>query len=183
MPWMTREPGWYSWYKGRVFAAVDVHYLPSDEARAALVVAASAAFSEIIAEKATVVSDVAPYQPGAFYLRELPCLRAVLAGERDLSLLVVDGYVDLDPAGKSGLGKHAHDEFGVPVIGVAKTQFATATHAVPVLRGTATRPLWITAVGLPIAEAAATVQTMAGNYRLPDALRRVDTIARHGLEA
>jgi deoxyribonuclease V len=161
-----------------VFAAVDVHYLPSGEARAALVLAWSAAFSEIVLEKTVVVADVAPYEPGAFYLRELPCLRALLVGLDELSLLVVDGYVDLDPAGKPGLGMHAHLEFGVPVIGVAKTPFSTATHAVPVVRGKAIRPLYVTAAGWPAAEAAETVRAMAGQYRLPDALRRVDALSR-----
>jgi deoxyribonuclease V len=161
-----------------VFAAVDVQYLPSGEARAALVAAPSAPFSEIVLEKTVVVANVAPYQPGAFYLRELPCLRALLAGMDGLSLLVVDGYVDLDPAGKPGLGMHAHLEFGVPVIGVAKTPFPTATHAVPVVRGIAIRPLYVTAAGLPVSEAADAVRAMAGQYRLPDALRRVDALAR-----
>jgi len=161
-----------------VFAAVDVHYLPLGEARAALVLASSAAFSEIVLEKTVAVADVAPYEPGAFYQRELPCLRALLVGMDELSLLVVDGYVDLDPAGKPGLGMHAHLEFGVPVIGVAKTPFSTATHAVPVVRGAAIRPLYVTTAGLPVTEAAETVRTMAGQYRLPDALRRVDALAR-----
>jgi deoxyribonuclease V len=95
-----------------------------------------------------------------------------------MKLLIVDGYVDLDPSGKPGLGAHAHAEFGVPVIGVAKTRFATATHAVPVVRGQSGKPLFITAAGLPVENAAALVRSMSGNYRLPDALRRVDQLAR-----
>jgi deoxyribonuclease V len=161
-----------------VFAAVDVHYLPSGGARAALVGASSVAFAEIVVEKTVVVSDVAPYESGAFYLRELPCLRAVLAEVSGISLLVVDGYVDLDPGGKPGLGMYAHQGFAIPVIGVAKTRFATAIHAVPVVRGNAVRPLYVTAIGLPIRQAAETVQAMARPYRLPDALRRVDALAR-----
>jgi deoxyinosine 3'endonuclease (endonuclease V) len=47
-----------------------------------------------------------------------------------LGLLVIDGYVDLDPCGGPGLGAQAHAAFGVPVIGVAKTRFRTASHAV-----------------------------------------------------
>jgi hypothetical protein len=39
-----------------------------------------------------------------------------------------------DPGGLPGLDAHAHTEFGIPVIGVAKSAFATATHAVAVLR-------------------------------------------------
>jgi deoxyribonuclease V len=161
-----------------VHAAVDVQYLDSGEARAALVGASSGSFASIVTERTVLVTDVAPYQPGAFYLRELPCLRAVLDGVPRVEVLIVDGYVDLDPEGRPGLGAHAHAEFGVPVIGVAKTRFATATHAVPVVRGTAVRSLYVTAAGLPVAEAAARVRAMAGSYRLPDALRRVDALAR-----
>jgi deoxyribonuclease V len=79
---------------------------------------------------------------------------------------------------RPGLGAHARAEFGVPVIGVAKTAFATAAHAVPVVRGAAVRPLFVTAAGLPVGEAADLVRAMAGQYRLPDALRRVDALAR-----
>ena len=161
-----------------MFAAVDVHYPPSGGARAALVAASDAAFSSITCEKTVFVAEVAAYQPGSFYKRELPPLRAVLTGVDDVGLLVIDGYVDLDPAGRPGLGAHVHEEFGIPVIGVAKTRFASATHAVPVLRGTAARPLYVTAAGLPAADAADLVRAMAGKFRFPDALRRVDALAR-----
>jgi deoxyribonuclease V len=163
-----------------MFTAVDVQYLDSGQARAALVGAETAAFSKAVTEKVVLVRDVAPYVPGEFWRRELPCLRAVLDGVGGVELLVVDGYVDLDPSGRPGLGAHAHEAFGVPVIGVAKTPFASATQAATVVRGAsgATRPLYVTAAGLPVAEAAAMVHGMAGRYRLPDALRRVDALAR-----
>ena len=163
-----------------VCAAVDVHYLPAGGARAAAVLAADAAFAHVLAERTAVVPRVAPYRPGEFYLRELPPLRAVLEGLSGLGLLVVDGYADLDPAGRPGLGAHAHAEFGIPVIGVAKSRFRTATHAVPVLRGSSASPLFVTAAGMPTADAADLVRRMAGRYRLPDALRRADTLARTG---
>jgi hypothetical protein len=113
-------------------------------------------------------------------LRELPPLRAVLQDLSGLGLLVVDGYADLDPAGRPDLGAHAHAEFGIPVIGVAKSRFRTATHALPVLRGSSARPLFVTSAGMPAADAADLVRHMAGRYRLPDALRRADTLARTG---
>jgi len=53
---------------------------------------------------------VAPYRPGEFYLRELPPLRAVLDALSGLGLLVVEGYADVDPSGRPGLGAHAHQE-------------------------------------------------------------------------
>jgi deoxyribonuclease V len=164
-----------------VFVAVDAHYLASGGARAAAVATADATFSCLVAERTRVVPDVVPYQPGQFYLRELPPMRAVLDGLSGMALLVVDGYADLDPDGKPGLGAHACAEFAVPVIGVAKSAFRAATHAVPVLRGTSGRPLYVTAAGMPRAEAADIVRHMAGQHRMPDALRRADSLARHGL--
>lgn len=162
-------------------AVVDVHYLRSGGARAAAVIAGDAAFSAVRAERTVLVPEVLPYRPGEFFLRELPPLRAVLAGVRGLCLLVVDGYADLDPEGRPGLGAHAHEAFGIPVIGVAKTRFRSASHAIEVVRGrAASRPLFVTAAGMPPAEAARLVREMAGPYRLPDALRRADALARSG---
>jgi hypothetical protein len=54
----------------------------------------------------------------------------------------------------------------------AKSAFRTATQAVPVLRGTSRRPLYVTAAGMPRTEAAGIVRHMAGAHRIPDALRR-----------
>ena len=164
-----------------LFVAVDVHYLDGGDARAALVAARDRRFSLIARTRTAMLTATAPYQPGEFYRRELPPLRAVIPAAGELSLIVVDGYVDLDPAGRPGLGAHVHAEFGVPVIGVAKTAFATAAHAAPVLRGQSSRPLYVTAAGMTTAEAAGLVAQMAGRFRMPDALKRVDRLAR-GLE-
>jgi deoxyribonuclease V len=161
-------------------AAVDVHYPVAGGARAALVVAADEAFAGVVEERVVRVDVVASYRPGSFYERELPAIRVVLDGAGPLDLLVVDGYVDLDPDGRPGLGAHVHALVGVPVVGVAKTAFRTATHAVPVRRGTARRPLYVTAAGVPLAAAAELVARMAGPHRIPDALRRVDALARGG---
>jgi deoxyribonuclease V len=161
--------------------AADVHYRSLGGARAAAVVAAEATFARVLGERTALVHEVEAYRPGEFYLRELPPLRAVLEGLAGLGLLVIDGYADLDPAGRPGLGAHAHREFAVPVIGVAKSAFRTATHAIPVLRGTSARPLFVTAAGMPRADAAELVRLMAGRFRVPDALRRADELARIGL--
>jgi deoxyribonuclease V len=163
-----------------VFVAADVHYLASGGARAAAVVAADAAFAHLIADHVKLLAEVGPYRPGQFYLRELPPLRAVLDGMPPMALLVIDGYADLDPDGRPGLGAHAHAESAVPVIGVAKSAFRTATHAVPVLRGASARPLYVTAAGMHRRHAADLVRLMAGRYRQPDALRLADTLARTG---
>ena len=158
--------------------AIDVHYPDSGGARAALVVGDEPTFPAITLERVCWLDEAMPYQPGSFFKRELPPIRAVLEGVDPLDLLIVDGYVDLDPDGRPGLGAHVHDELGLPVIGVAKTAFRTATHAVEVLRGEATNPLYVTAIGLSREDAANHVRNMSGAFRLPDALRRVDALAR-----
>jgi deoxyribonuclease V len=172
----AHQPG--SCQQERGFAAVDVHYLGERGARAALVTSSDPRFATVAGCKTALVPDPGPYRSGEFYLRELPPLRAVLDGEAGLALIVIDGYVDLDPQGRPGLGAYVHAEFGAPVIGVAKTRFATATHAAQVRRGRSARPLYITAAGLTIADAARMVSEMAGPFRIPDALRGVDRLAR-----
>jgi deoxyribonuclease V len=61
----------------------------------------------ILAGAAPLVPHAEPYQPGRFYLRELPALRAVLGGLDQMALLIIDGFSDLDPHGQPGLGARA----------------------------------------------------------------------------
>lgn len=127
------------------------------------------------------VERVAPYEPGAFYKRELPCLLAVLAEAREpIACAVVDGYVRLDRDGRPGLGARLHEALGgaTPVVGVAKTRFGDGSFAERVLRGASATPLWVTAAGLSDAEAAARVRAMHGPHRVPTLLTRVDRLCR-----
>ena len=121
--------------------------------------------------------DVAEYEPGAFYRRELPCLLKLLASGPRADLVIVDGYVWLHE-GTPGLGAHLHAAIGGKVVGVAKTRFASATDAVAVCRGTSQSPLYVSAVGLSKEEAATHVQAMHGPYRVPTLLKQVDSLAR-----
>lgn len=159
-----------------MLVAVDVHYA-TDHARAACV--GFAAWTDAVAEhQSTVLTRGAPadYAPGSFYLRELPYLSAILEPLREtLELVIVDGYAMLD-AHRFGLGGHLSAAIGVPVIGVAKTQFISAP-AVPIVRGGA-RPLYITAVGMDAAAAAQCIAQMHGPYRLPTLIKLVDSLAR-----
>jgi deoxyribonuclease V len=128
---------------------VDVHYPRSGGARAAAVLAAGAAFAHVPVERTAALPQVLPASRGGFVRRELPPLRAVLDDLSGLSLLAVDGHADLDPGGRPGLGAPAHAEFGIPVIAVTRSRFRTATHAVPVARGSSARPPFVTAAGMP----------------------------------
>ena len=163
---------------GALFIAVDVHYPLDGAARAAAVTAGERNFSRVTRMRTAMVHVDAPYRPGEFYLRELPPLRAVVPSSAGIALIVIDGYVDLDPGGRPGLGAYVHAEYGAPVIGVAKTRFRTATHAALVFRGQSSRPLYVTAAGMAVAEAADVVREMAGQFRLPDALKLADRLAR-----
>jgi deoxyribonuclease V len=156
----------------------DVHYAGTAGCAAAVVADGWAAqFPR--STHAALVMPVADYEPGAFWKRELPCLRAVLDGLAP-ELVVVDGYVWLDDAGRRGLGAHLHDALGVPVVGIAKTSFAGSSHAREVVRGASAKPLWVTAVGVPLDEAAAAVGRMHGPHRLPTLVQLADQLARAG---
>jgi deoxyribonuclease V len=166
-----------------MFVAVDVHY-QSDLTRAAAV--AFAAWTDVAATREIVLElpPAAPYVPGEFYRRELPALLAVLAPLRETRLVIVDGFVWLDAPGKPGLGAHLHAALGgqVAVVGVAKTRYRGAHDVIEVLRGQSASPLHVGAIGLPVQDAADGVRGMAGEFRVPTLLRRVDQLARGTVE-
>ena len=114
--------------------------------------------------------DIAPYEPGHFYKRELPCVLDALAHEPRTALIVVDGYVDLGSE-RPGLGRHVHAACGLPVVGVAKSRFHAAP-GIEVCRGGSARPLFVTAVGVDVARAAAYVAAMHGPFRVPTHIPR-----------
>lgn len=128
-----------------------------------------------------VLDQIADYEPGAFYKRELPCLLKVLAQvEEPVETLIIDGYVWLGD-NRGGMGWHLHRSLPhpIPVIGVAKTKFQGSENiAIPVLRGTSKNPLWITAVGMDPREAAQKVSRMAGQFRIPNLLKTTDAACR-----
>ena len=118
-------------------------------------------------EQVTVhVANIAPYIPGQFYLRELPCIRAALAVlSRPPTLIIIDGYVWLTTPTDPGLGAHLYNALNqtTPVIGVAKTQFHNAPAAIPITRGQSKSPLYITAAGIDPQTAAAHIQQEQGS--------------------
>jgi deoxyribonuclease V len=132
-------------------------------------------------EKAVCVSNVEPYVPGEFFRRELPCLLAVLETLPPVETIVIDGYVWLDNASKLGLGGHLYKALGgrVEVVGIAKTKFRGAVGVCETVRGTSTRPLYVSAAGVEVHLAAGWVRSMHGKYRIPSLLARVDYLCRH----
>ena len=125
------------------------------------------------------IKDIAPYIPGQFYKRELPCILKVLE-KSDLSkasLIIVDGYVILNDEGKAGLGHYVYEALDrkIPVVGVAKKSFHdNQKNVIKVFRGVSKNPLYITSIGINLAEAAEQVKNMAGDYRFPELLKILD---------
>jgi deoxyribonuclease V len=159
-----------------VLAAVDVDYRDPD-AVAACVLFADWVDEAPSAEWTCAVRGVLPYVPGRFFEREQPCiLEALKRASAPPTLVVVDGHVWLD-VGRKGLGAHLHDALGVAVVGVAKTAFLGAP-SIAVVRGASAQPLYVSAVGIDPARAAADVARMHGAHRIPTLLKRVDRICR-----
>nr|WP_086938518.1 endonuclease V [Thaumasiovibrio occultus] len=147
-----------------------------------------------IGEFVTRVEEVAPYQPGQFYKRELPCILALL-NEHSLAPItfVIDGYVYLDGASKAGLGKHLFDALQqkaakanggvsdqgrpVEVIGVAKKAFVDISTDCELFRGTSQKPLYVTTTG-DVSTAKSAIALMAGKHRIPTLLKRADQLCR-----
>jgi deoxyinosine 3'endonuclease (endonuclease V) len=119
-------------YNGAMLAALDVHYLPR-HAFAACVLFHAFTDAHETDTRVVRVADIAPYEPGAFYKRELPCLLAVLNTVSGLEVIVIDGYVWLSADGKPGLGARLFEALNsrVAVVGVAKNAFAGASNGDP----------------------------------------------------
>ncbi len=130
-----------------------------------------------------ILSDIQPYESGEFYKRELPCIVSLLK-QVDLTfidIIVVDGFVVLDDKGALGLGGYLYDALDqkIPVIGVAKNNFAKIDALkIPIQRGDSKKPLYITAKGISLQQAASYIQDMHGEFRFPTLLKEVDRLGR-----
>lgn len=135
---------------------------------------------EVLSE---ILTNIAEYEPGAFYKRELPCMLSLLQ-QIDLATIeaiIIDGFVVLDDAGKLGLGGHLYEflQKKIPVIGVAKTNFATIINLKrAIYRGGSKNPLYITALGMDLDQASTNIQGMYGNYRIPSLLKLLDSLTK-----
>lgn len=168
----------YAKKTSKMIVAVDVHY------RETVAKAVSVEFQnwedEVPAQvNHSFIKKVADYEPGLFYKRELPCLLNILK-QSDLSAveaIIVDGYVFLDDQFKPGLGKYLYDALNaqIPIIGVAKRSFKdNDRQVIQIKRGQSDNPLFVTSIGMEVQEAAQRILHMAGAYRMPAILKRLD---------
>lgn len=157
--------------------AIDVHY-KNDKAKAVgLLFHWESGSPEQIIE----VIDIAAHEyiPGQFYKRELPCVKAVCRqiDMNAVKTIIIDGHVFVSNNGKFGLGGYVYAAFGrkIPVIGVAKTLFASNKETViEVLRGESKKPLYVSSIGIENEKAAQKIKNMHGKHRMPTILATVD---------
>ena len=165
-----------------MLACVDVHYQTAG-AVAACVLFSSWGQSDSEAEFAQGVRQVAPYEPGKFYRRELPCILSVLKIIQPVpSIIVVDAYVWLSIEERFGLGAHLYEalERKCSIVGVAKSPFFEGPNVAKVTRNSSARPLFVTSAGIPLEDAICAIQQMHGSFRIPTLIKRVDQLAKKG---
>lgn len=142
------------------------------------------ASDSIAFELSETITGVMEYESGSFYKRELPCIISMLT-KIDLiegqDMIVIDGFVVLDGAGKAGLGGYLFDHLHakIPIVGVAKNNFATINKLKrEICRGESKKPLYVTAMGMDLDEAGANISAMHGEFRIPTVLKLVDSHCR-----
>jgi deoxyribonuclease V len=159
--------------------AIDVYYI---ENQAKTVGILFQHWTDTKSDINTIITDyrnnIAPYQSGQFYQRELPCIMSLLdkIDLSTISAILIDGYVHL-AENKIGLGGHLYHALNktIPIIGIAKKPFTgNSQYLIEIIRGQSKQPLYITAIGIPLENAAANIKLMAGKYRMPDLLSFLD---------
>jgi len=131
----------------------------------------------------TTVHNIAPYVPGQFYKREMPCILKLLeqVDLEQLEAVLVDSHVYITNNKDYGLGGHLWEALGgkTPIIGVAKRSFHnTDKVTIPITRGKSANPLYVSAIGMETTAAAQLVTEMVGEYRIPKLLKIVDELSR-----
>ncbi|WP_456439817.1 endonuclease V [Psychroserpens sp.] len=136
--------------------------------------------SKVFEETLTNLND---YVSGEFYKRELPCILSLLK-KIDLNnceAIIIDGFVVLDDNNRLGLGGYLYHELNckIPIIGVAKNDFSRIeNHKVKIFRGNSKKPLYITTKGIDLKLASEKITNMSGEYRIPELLKKADSIGR-----
>jgi deoxyribonuclease V len=130
-----------------------------------------------------ITDNVEEYISGEFYKRELPCIISLLnqIDLKEVEAIIVDGFVYLDDDKKFGLGGYLYEKLNkeIPIIGVAKTNFATIEkHKKTLFRGESKKTLFITAIGIETEDALQKIESMDGEYRIPTLLKELDRLTK-----
>ncbi|MBK8015145.1 MAG: endonuclease V [Deltaproteobacteria bacterium] len=163
-----------------MIVALDVHYTGST-AHAAAVGFDEWQSDKCIASYTAMESPVAEYEPGKFCVRELsPLLKVIRQIDSNITTYVIDGYCHLSSDLAPGLGAYLHEALAEPtaIVGIAKNRYRQTQHAIEVFRGKSRRPLFVTSIGIEYDVAGRCVQSMTGQFRVPEMLKAVDRLAR-----
>ena len=165
-----------------MIACFDVHY-QDGSANAAAILFDDWASDQPSDQLLVRSENVAEYQAGSFYQRELGPLRSVIEQiAYPVHTFVIDAYCHLSESGAPGLGAYLHETLpgNSVVIGVAKNRFRDTNHAIELLRGGSDRPLFVSSIGINYSTAVEHIRSMAGPHRLPTLLKAVDRLCRDG---
>ena len=94
----------------------------------------------------------------------------------------LDGFIFLDNENKKGLGAYLYESLNnmLPIIGAAKSKFYNNTkNTIELVRGQSKNPIYISAIGIELDEAAKLINNMYGEFRLPNLIKQVDTETRN----
>lgn len=158
--------------------AIDVYYI-ENRAKAVGILFNSWGSCNVDAVINCYLDNVEPYQSGAFYKRELPCILLLLQ-KIDLTTIhtiIVDGYVMLGE-GKKGLGAHLDEALNhtIPIVGIAKNEFTNQNDdVIAVYRGKSKHPLYVTSTESNLDKLADDIKSMHGTNRMPTLLKYLDT--------
>jgi|SRR4030042_5325207 len=163
------------------YAAVDVYYR-NESATTALVEFSdfsSCAISRILIQES---ETAAPYIPGKFYLRELPCILKILEqADRLYKMILIDGFVFLRKPTCYGLGGYLATalDYKAIIIGVAKNYFNMADRFVEIKRGRSSKPLYVSSFNMKPETAGSLIKEMYGNNRIPCILKLTDQLSKN----
>lgn len=160
---------------------MDVHYRDNDSATVAGILYREWESDQVEMTLVKEISQVATYEPGNFYKRELPCLLSLFNGiEYSIDVIVIDGFVTLGTENKPGLGFHLYQKLDkkIPIIGAAKNKFTNTSAETEIYRGKSKNPLYITSIGIPLQDAKSKISNMHGGFRIPTLLKQVDQLCR-----
>jgi deoxyribonuclease V len=166
---------------------MDVH-LQGDAARVAAVAFDDWGAMEGAKNYSLDIGHVEKPAKGELDLRALPWLVQLLDANRlQPEVIVMDGFVHLDPDETPGLGRRLHDTLGgrVAVIGVSKSLFkgTDTPDQFCVFREDETPPLVVTCAGIDLGAAKARLRTMHGRKRMPTLMKLAARIAKGSVDA
>ena len=126
-------------------------------------------------------NSISDYISGEFYKRELPCILEMIEKHSlKPEMIIIDGYVYLDGDKSPGLGAYLYEALDkkVEILGVAKNRYKGIGEQHALLRGQSKNTLWVTASTLELEDAKRMIKGMAGRFRLPDMIKRADSLTK-----